>query len=104
MLSDFFDNHRDAAMRWLDTLRDLLDQQEYEFQRLVADLQLVAREIDFIVEHRHMTTDAVETLHTAAVNAKHDTRNSRHELAEAVDHLRETANQLMQLEWRDADR
>jgi ABC-type transporter Mla subunit MlaD len=102
----FFDHqhHNDQARHALDNLRSLLDQQEYEFQRLLADLQLTARVIDEVLTHRRITADAVETLHAAAVNCKHGIRNARHELGEAVDRLRQTADQLMQLEWQEADR
>jgi ABC-type transporter Mla subunit MlaD len=100
----FFSDHDGQAKHALDGLHSLLDQQEYEFERLIADLQLTARVIDEVLTRRHITADAVETLHAAAVNCKHDIRNARHELAEAVDRLRQTADQLMQLEWQEADR
>lgn len=92
-----------AARHAVDNLRGLIDQQEYEFQRLMADLQLTVRDIDFVVDHRRITADAVDTLQAAVTNCKHDIRNARHELGEAVDRLREVANQLMQLEWQDGD-
>jgi ABC-type transporter Mla subunit MlaD len=97
-------DYGDAARHAVDNLRGLVDQQEYEFQRLIADMQLTARTIDEVVAHRSITADAVDTLQAAATNCKHDIRNARHELGEAVDRLREVADRLMQLEWQDADR
>jgi hypothetical protein len=92
-------NHDDAAQA-VEDIRALITQQEYEYQRLVADLQLCAMTMEDQVELHKITDRAVKDLEAGWTNLKHDLRNARHELGAAVDRLQGLLDMLVGLEWR----
>ena len=98
----FFGNsNQDDAARAVENLRGLLQQQEYEFQRLFADLQLTAIGMEDSLTRRKITDAASDTLRGGATNLKHEIRNARHCLGGALDYLQELANVLTDLELND---
>jgi hypothetical protein len=89
---------RDDAVRAIADMRGLIDQQMYEFQGLKADLQLSAIVMQGLVEMRKVTDDVAEELRAAATNLKHELRDARQTVAEAVERLRELEQTLIHLE------
>jgi methyl-accepting chemotaxis protein len=94
----FFDHNRDDAAQLAADLRGLITQQEYEYQRLIADLQLSAMTMENLVEGHKITDSAVQELRACVTNVKHDLRNARHELGEAADRMERLLNTFTELE------
>lgn len=90
------DNNQCAGHSLADA-RSLLDQQEYEFQRGIADLQLVLRELEQLVENYQLNDVIASELLGLPVNLKHMLHTARHELYEAVDYARRVGTQLRSL-------
>ena len=67
----------------IDGLRSLIDQQEYEWQRVAASLQLLVRQLAVMIEYCPTTDSTVGHIEGTATDIKHALRNARHELGEA---------------------
>jgi hypothetical protein len=91
----FRDHNQDDAARAIDNVRTLIGQQEYEFQRLIADLDQV--------ERCKITGDAAKELETGGANLKYDLREARHALGNAVDRMQGLLTMLRGLDMNDED-
>jgi hypothetical protein len=94
----FSSNSSDDAERAIDDIRGLIDQQMYQFQGLIADLQVTAIAMQNIVAMRKVTDEIAGELQAGATNLKHDLRNARGELENAVGRLEELQNMLTELD------
>jgi ubiquinone biosynthesis protein UbiJ len=92
------DANQGEAAQAINELRELITQQEYEFQRLFADLQLCAIAMDGIVETRKVTDSAVDALRSGTRSLRYELRDARHIVADAIGNLRESETVLIQLE------
>jgi hypothetical protein len=99
----FRDHNQDDAARAIDSLQTLISQQEYEFQRLIADLQLCVMGMADQVERCKITGDAAKELETGGANLKYDLREARHALGNAVDRMQSLLTMLRGLDMNDED-
>jgi len=84
----------------IDNLHLLLDQQEYEFQRLIASFQLKVREIENLLNHKKLTTEVASELGQMAGNMKHLIRDGRTSLEEAERYMEGLFGRVCSLEPR----
>lgn len=96
----FLSNRQDDAAQAVDNLRALITQQEYEYQRLIADLQLCVMTMAGQVAVRKITGEALKDLETGWTDLKLDLREARHTLGEAVDRAQGLLDRLTELEWQ----
>ena len=94
----FGSSAQDEAERSVGDMRALAEQQEYEFQRQVADLHLRLLRLQHLVGVRKVTGDAAGELAAAVTNLKHDLRNAAGCVDEAIQRLHELEDSLLELE------
>lgn len=94
----FGSSAQNEAERSIGNMRALAEQQEYEFQRQVADLQLMLLRMQHLVGMRKITGDAAGELDAAVTNLKHNLRNACGCVDEAIQGLRVLEDSLLELE------
>lgn len=97
---DMHSDHRDAAMRGIADTRQLLQQQEYEQQRRMADLHFRAQELESFVPTRAIPRDVAEKIEDLPGSLRHALRHAREELDEAERVLNELLNTVLSLDLR----
>lgn len=97
----FGSSAQDEAERSIGAMRALAEQQEYEFQRQIADLHLRLLRLQHLVGMRKITDDAVGELEAAVTNLKHDLRNACGCVDEAIERLQELEDSLVVLEMQE---
>lgn len=95
------DDHTDEALRAIADLHSLLDQQEYEFQRRIADLQLAVRELQYAASMRKVPSEALPVLEDLPGNVKYCLRAGRENVSEAEGYIADALDRVCSLEMRE---
>lgn len=94
------DPDRSSAESLIARAKGFLEQNEYEYQRTLASLHLLLRQIESTVQNREITRAAVEAINNTTTEIKYQLRNARHEMGGAEDQLNELHNTLIALDGR----
>jgi hypothetical protein len=90
-----------AASGALDAVNDLVTQQQYEYQRAIANMQLIIHELQTLVDSLAITFDSVGSLEALHTDIKHPLRNARHELTEVENILSDVQRTMLTLDFKD---
>jgi hypothetical protein len=97
---DRSDAHQDAAMRGIADTRRLLEQQQYELQRRMADLELRLQELETYTPTRTLPGDVAGQIEALPVSLRRALSRAREELDEAEWVLNQLLNAVLLLDLR----
>lgn len=93
-----FGSAESDARSLLSDVENLITQNEYEYQRSIASLHLILRQVEVALEHRKVTDAIVEDIGKAVTNIKYQLRNARDELGDAEGELNALQAAVLALE------